>query len=120
MTRPIDVHNPFKPGSVIFQLMDGDFSNMTIAEIAQKLNTKYRSITRSLSRITSETGYYVPHKMEYGNCTQPFPNAMPRPAKKKAIIKCSTCGNTKCRSRGRVCNWTHCVNWIPEDVNHGR
>ena len=44
----------------------------------------------------------------------------PFPLPKKWIpVKCSTCGNRKCRERFAAVEWRHCGEWVPEVKGDG-
>lgn len=56
--------NPYKKGSVIWSIMEGDWEDLTAAEIAEVLSTTMNSVWSCIGKIKRETGYVVPHARE--------------------------------------------------------
>lgn len=61
MTKP---ENPYRKGSIVWNLMEGDWADLTAGQIAEVLDTTRASIHAALCRIKAETGYTVPHMTE--------------------------------------------------------
>lgn len=55
-------HNPYKPRSMLWALMEEDFSDLTIKQIAEVFDTGAQTVYTALSRIKHDTGYTVPYK----------------------------------------------------------
>ena len=56
MTKP---ENKYKRGSVVWSVMEGDWEDLTVPEIAEVLNTSPKTVLRAIHRIKKETGYEV-------------------------------------------------------------
>lgn len=54
--------NPFQRGSLSWNLMEGDWSDLTVREIAEVLDLIPNSVYSAITRIKNRTGYEVPHK----------------------------------------------------------
>lgn len=54
--------NPYKPRSMMWALMEEDFSDLTIKQIAEVFDTEPPTVYSSITRIKRETGYEVPYK----------------------------------------------------------
>lgn len=54
------LNNPYKPGTILYRLFEEDFSDKTIKEIADEVNSLPHYISCALNRIQDETGYRVP------------------------------------------------------------
>lgn len=57
---PRKPENPYRRGSLIWSVMEGNWEDLTISQIAEVLGTTDKIISAMLSRIKKETGYYVP------------------------------------------------------------
>lgn len=53
--------NPFKARSISWALMEEDFSDLTLEQIAEIFNTNHYSISEIIRRIYRKTGYEVPY-----------------------------------------------------------
>lgn len=53
--------NPYEPGSVKWALVEEDWSDLTVGEIAEVFDMDARYIRRCISGIRQKTGYVVPH-----------------------------------------------------------
>lgn len=53
--------NPFRVKTMLWALMEEDWSDLTVAQIAEVFDTTYLSVNSALVRIKNETGYVVPH-----------------------------------------------------------
>lgn len=56
--------NPYRKGTIVWSLFEGDWSDLTAAQIADVLDTTRDCIHAALCRIKRETGYTVPHMTE--------------------------------------------------------
>lgn len=54
-------YNPYRKGSLIWSVMEGDWEDLTISQIADVLGRSCLSIRNAIWRIWSETGFSVPH-----------------------------------------------------------
>ena len=61
MTKP---ENPYRKGTILWNLMEGDWADLTAGQIAEVLDTTRASIHSALSRIKREHSYTVPHMTE--------------------------------------------------------
>ena len=52
---------PYKKGTLAYNLMVDDWSDLTAAQIAEVLDVPYTSILSVTSKIRRETGYIVPY-----------------------------------------------------------
>lgn len=52
--------NPYRKGSRIWALMEEDWSDLTVTQIAEVMGCAYNTIAAQLRRIRLETGYVVP------------------------------------------------------------
>lgn len=57
----IKPENPYIPETLIYRLMDEDWSQMTKNEIVEATGSTYKAITSAMCRIKDETGYVVPY-----------------------------------------------------------
>ncbi len=58
----MDVYeNPFKKRSISWALMEEDFSDLTLEEIAEIFGTNHYSIAETIRHIYRKTGYKVPY-----------------------------------------------------------
>lgn len=55
-------NNPFRPRSMRWALMEEDWSDLTIAQIAEVFNSTPVSVYASIREIKRITGYRVPHR----------------------------------------------------------
>lgn len=53
--------NPYQINTIIHDLMDGDWGDLTPVEIADVLGTTADTIRVYIRKIKNETGYCVPH-----------------------------------------------------------
>lgn len=56
--------NPYKKGSTIWKVMEGDWEDLTVRQIAEVLDVKYSTVRTCITRIKRQTGYDVPHISE--------------------------------------------------------
>lgn len=56
----------FRPGSLIWSVMEGDWSDLTPKQIGEVLGTSGRSVTVQIIKIRRITGYSVPHDQRRG------------------------------------------------------
>lgn len=56
--RPED---PYRKGSLIWSVMEGDWEDLTARQIAEVLDSTPGSVRNCIQRIKRETGYDVPH-----------------------------------------------------------
>lgn len=105
--------NPYRPGTAIWSVMEGDWKDMTQRQIAEALKVSTQAVRANICRIKQETGYQVPFAKEWEEkSVRPEPKAFPLPQKRIAV-RCSTCGNKECRSRFAAVEWRHCGDWQP-------
>lgn len=52
--------NPYREGSTIWSVMEGDWEDLTVSQIAEVLDTLPQTISNSIKRIQEKTGYIVP------------------------------------------------------------
>lgn len=57
------VNNPFKPSTVAWKLLEDDWSDLTVRQIAEVLDVQPDTVHRAIRAIRKETGYEVPHKV---------------------------------------------------------
>lgn len=62
--------NPYRKGSLIWSVMEGDWEDLTVSRIAEVLGTAPSSISVNIATIKKETGYIVPRKG--GRVRRPF------------------------------------------------
>lgn len=55
--------NPFKKWSIVWQVMEGDWEDLTINQIAEVLDVHPGTIYGSVRQIRLRTGYCVKHKI---------------------------------------------------------
>lgn len=53
--------NPYRKGTLIWAVMEGDWEDLTIEQIADVMDSTKISVYSSIRRIKQETGYDVPH-----------------------------------------------------------
>lgn len=51
--------NPYREGSIIWSVMEGDWEDLTVKQIAEVLPS---AASENMRRIRVKTGYVVPHK----------------------------------------------------------
>lgn len=54
-------NNPYRTKTIIYRVMDKDWSKITKKEIAKKLRTSRKYVEHCMYRIYDDTGYQVPH-----------------------------------------------------------
>lgn len=54
-------NNPYRKGTVIWKVMEVDWHDLTIFQIAEVLGTTVMSIRDAVWRIRKETGFTIPH-----------------------------------------------------------
>ena len=59
MVKP---ENPYEKGTLSWSLMEDDWSDLTVRQIAEVLDVMPGSIYCALKRIQRRTGYAVPHQ----------------------------------------------------------
>lgn len=52
--------NPYNKGTLIWSVMEGDWSDLTIRQIAEVLDSNESSVRRIINKIKNRTGYDVP------------------------------------------------------------
>lgn len=62
MERP---KNPYQKGSMIFKIMDGDWSGYTVKQAAEELGITGNHLRGAISKIKKDTGYEVPMLKPY-------------------------------------------------------
>ena len=58
----IKPENPYEKGTLSWNLMEDDWSDLTVRQIAEVLDVQPSSIYCALKRIQRRTGYAVPHQ----------------------------------------------------------
>lgn len=58
--------NPYPKGPLIWSVMEGDWEDLTMEQIAEVMGSTYKAISSSITRIKKETGYRVPHAVNRG------------------------------------------------------
>lgn len=53
--------NPYREGSIIWSVMEGDWEDLTVKQIAEVLDVLPHYVAESMRRIRVKTGYVVPH-----------------------------------------------------------
>lgn len=53
--------NPYREGSIIWSVMEGDWEDLTVKQIAEVLDVLPSAVSESMRRIRVKTGYVVPH-----------------------------------------------------------
>lgn len=51
--------NPYKKGTLIFDIMEGDWEDLTVPQIAEVLYASPKLIWKYIRKIENETGYRV-------------------------------------------------------------
>ena len=54
--------NPYNKGTRIWSVMEGDWEDLTVPQIAEVLDTTPSTINSYIVMIKKKTGYKVPHK----------------------------------------------------------
>lgn len=54
--------NPYKRGTLSWNLMEGDWEDLTVRQIAEVLDIMPNSVNGALLQIKKKTGYEVPHR----------------------------------------------------------
>lgn len=62
--------NPFREGTLIWSIMEGDWEDLTVNQIAEVLDTTEQQISVYLSHIQKKTGYAVPFRRRQRNKCQ--------------------------------------------------
>lgn len=55
------MNNPYRPKSMIWALMEEDWSDLTAEQIAEVFGTRKENIRRTIYLIKKQTGYEVPY-----------------------------------------------------------
>lgn len=55
--------NPYRKGTLIWSVMEGDWEDMAVSRIAETLCTTPQNISVYIWQIKNKTGYKVPHKI---------------------------------------------------------
>ena len=53
--------NPYRKGTTIWSVMEVDWEDLTVKQIAEVLDVLPRYVAESMRRIRVKTGYVVPH-----------------------------------------------------------
>lgn len=53
--------NPYAKGTLIWSVMEGDWEDLTVTQIAEVLDTVPNNISAYIIKIRKQTGYLVPH-----------------------------------------------------------
>lgn len=53
--------NPYRKGTTIWSVMEGDWEDLTLKQIAEVLDVLPSTVSESMRRIRVKTGYVVPH-----------------------------------------------------------
>lgn len=61
---------PYRPRTLIWALYNEDFSDLTVAQIAEVFDTTPAYIRNAIIRIKRETGYIVPYKAAHVGLTK--------------------------------------------------
>lgn len=109
--------NPYTPGTILYRLLDEDWSRRSILQIVDELKSTEISVRNSIYLIKRKTGYKVPFlhvpKTKKEVCASCDP-ARSKGGENGAAKNCGTCWNVDCRfmmGRKAVC-WMHCDGWI--------
>lgn len=62
--------NPYRKGSLIWSVMEGDWEDLTVTQIAEVLGTAQSNVSNCIARTKRETGYIVPR--ESGRARRPL------------------------------------------------
>lgn len=54
--------NPYRKGTLIWSVMEGDWDDLTVPQIADVLGTEPQNVSEYIWQIKKKTGYKVPHK----------------------------------------------------------
>lgn len=54
--------NPYRKGSLIWSVMEGDWEDLTVTQIAEVLGTAQSNVSNCIARIKREAGYIVHRK----------------------------------------------------------
>lgn len=52
--------NPYKKGTIIFDIMEGDWEDLTVPQIAEVLYKRPNTVWKYIRKIEMDTGYRVP------------------------------------------------------------
>lgn len=55
--------NPYRKGTLIWSVMEGDRKDLTVTKIAEVPDTTPSNISACITKIRKKTGYLVPHKI---------------------------------------------------------
>lgn len=112
--------NPYKPGTILYRLLDEDWSRKSIFRIVDELESTEISIRNCIYLIKRKTGYKVPFlhvsripKQKRGDCHISL-SEQPKGIENGEVKKCDTCWNVDCcfmTERMAVC-WVNCDGWI--------
>lgn len=61
--------NPYRKYSVIWSVMEGDWEDLTVDQIAEVLDKKPKTIQECIWKIKYKTGYSVPYTKKQGGVT---------------------------------------------------
>lgn len=53
--------NPYPEGTLIWSVMEGDWEDLTVKQIAEVLDAVPNSVRSTIAAIKKRTGYSVPH-----------------------------------------------------------
>lgn len=53
--------NPYRKGCVIWSIMEGDWEDLTVDQIAEVLNCDPHTVTHGIHSIKKKTGYQIPY-----------------------------------------------------------
>lgn len=53
--------NPYRKGTLTWSVMESDWEDLTVAQIAEVLDVQTKKIYEAIQKIKAETGYLVPH-----------------------------------------------------------
>ena len=59
---PAKPENPYRKGSIIWSVMEGEWGDLTANQIAEVLDTTRNTVCSMISKIRKDTGWAVPHK----------------------------------------------------------
>lgn len=54
--------NPYRKGTTVWSVMEGDWEDLNVRKIAEVLDVPLGTVSTAISRIKRETGYDVPHE----------------------------------------------------------
>lgn len=61
---PAKPENPYRKGSIIWSVMEGEWEDLTPTQIAEVLDTTKNAVCSAISKIKRETGWSVPHAIK--------------------------------------------------------